>query len=251
MQPTTTNWKGAPTMPQAVFAATVFLLLHGLAPAYGQVAVPTPETTPPIAVSGGAEINEIHIERGKASYSAPKADLTNMQVELWLPLVWKTNAKKYLVKFESLSRIEDVTGKLLSPKDRLEAIGYMRGEVIANKTILRGGKEGPAVSFVLEAPARQATTLKSVRGKAVVSRARIVRLRFDDLAALTGKPLSDARLGGMKVVPEVKLENGDTKVTLWVPRQHGRLFAWWIVVAGRPQHLAWETGHSPIPWREL
>jgi len=189
--------------------------------------------TSPIAISGGAELETIRIVRWKASYAAKEADLTNMEIRLWLPGKWKDESKHHLVKFLDLKSIEDETGKLLSTNKRLEAIRYLKGEVEANGTMSFQGKEGPVIAFTLEAPARPASKIKSIKGKAEVSRATIASLRFGDVFSMRGKALEHPKLKVCPIRPTVEVENGETKVTLGVPDQSARLYDWWLEKDGK------------------
>src|SRR5690349_16861788 len=69
------------------------------------------DSTPVIARSGDIEVSSIKIIREKASDAAKGADLTNMQLELWLTRKWSQDApRSYLVKILELAPIEDNTG---------------------------------------------------------------------------------------------------------------------------------------------
>jgi hypothetical protein len=204
-----------------------FFLLHGKEYKSGD------ETDAgPIAVSGGAEVYQIDITRRKASYAAKGADLTNMTLSVWYPELWKGNSTtQYLVKLTNLDPVIDDTGKLLSTKERRESIGVLQGEVFARETFGCKGKFGPVITMMLEAPARRATTLKTIKGKAEVARVRFQTVKFD-LASVIGKPLRHPLLKGVVIRPSTRQKDGQTIVALWVPTTHDRLVQWEVEASG-------------------
>src|SRR5436190_6407277 len=94
--------------------------------------------------SGGVEIEEIEIVRRTALGAVKEADLINMRLKLWFPAVWKRtdNDFHYLIRFQSLSPIQDITDKLLSTERRVKEIEYLHGEVRGDEWMASGGKGG-------------------------------------------------------------------------------------------------------------
>jgi len=185
--------------------------------------------TPVIAESGGVEIASIKVVRHKASGAAKGADLTNMELELWFGAEATKPSSDYVVHVTELAAIEDDTGKSLAPKNRRDFMDFLKAPVPARETSMTRGKAGPVVHFMLDAPDRSATRLKSIKGKAVVSQSSYERLQFKDLASMQGGSLEHASLADFPVRPTVKVEDGKTIVTLEVPSPHDRLVAWGLV----------------------
>jgi hypothetical protein len=196
--------------------------------------------TGPIAISGGAELETIRIVRWKASYAAGEADLTNMEIALWLPGKWKPKSTYYLVRILELKPIEDETGKVLTTNERLRSIPYLRAEVAVNGSRSFQGKEGPVIEFRLEAPARQATKIKSIKGKAEVSTATITPLRFDDVSAMRGQALPHPKLRDLPIRPRIEVEDGMTRITLGMPDRYARVHNWWLEKCGERLPLSIE-----------
>lgn len=193
----------------------------------GEERDPKSDRTPAIARSGDVEISSIEITRKKAADAAKEADLTNMQLELWLTRKWTQDAQRsYLVKLLELGPIEDSTGRNLLTKQRLQEINYLDGMV--NPLATRGARAmvGPIVKLTVDAPAREATRIKSIKGKAIVSRMKLTKLEFDNLNAIEGKALEHPKLKGFELRASVDVEDDNTTLTLTVPRDVDRLVDW-------------------------
>jgi hypothetical protein len=190
------------------------------------------EQTGPIAASAGAEIYEITIKRCKASYAARDADVTNLTLALHFPAKWKSQRHSYLVRIVSLEPIADDTGKILSTKGRLRKIKFLGGDVLVNGSFDSRALEGPVIRMVMDVPARRAIYLKSVKGKAKVSRVRIQFVEFP-FAAVLGKPLEHPLVKGFKLIPKMEMENGDTTVRLRASNLPDRLVKWGLTAGDR------------------
>lgn len=201
-----------------------------------------PDRTPVIATSGDVEISAIRIARQKVSDAAKEADLTNMEIDLWFTSKAEGGPFRGLLKVIELAAIEDDTGKLLSTKARLDALPFLNREVSADQSSIARGKTGPVIRVLLDAPAREAKAIKSIKGKAVVSRSSVARLEFKDLSAISGKPLDHPKLKGFKIEPTIKVEDGDTVLTLRLPADHARLVFWGLVKDGGV--LSWNSESS-------
>jgi hypothetical protein len=104
--------------------------------------------------NGGVELDEIRVVRWTSLGAVTEADLTNMELKLWFP-AWKTQGQCFhsLLHLQSLEKIEDDTGKLLSTEKRLKQIEYLRGEVRMDEWKGFRGTGGPVARLLLEAPA--------------------------------------------------------------------------------------------------
>lgn len=201
-----------------------------LAANYSTCAGDQPQTSdrlPPIATSGAVEIASIRIVREQDSDAVKDADLSNMQIELWL--TQKGNGGKpnrYLVKLLELAPIEDDTGKVLSTKGRLKGIELLHGETNPRTSRMSRGKAGPIIGMTLDAPARQATRIKSIKGKASVSKSVLTRLRFENPEAINGKPLNHPQLKDFPIRASIDVEDDNTTLTLVMPHESDRLVDW-------------------------
>ena len=151
-----------------------------------------PEETIRIApASGGVELDEIQIARRTALGAVKDADITNMSVSLWFTPQWKDQnfSSPYLIHLKELKPVTDDTGRVVSTERRLKDIDYLRAEARTNSWKSFKGKYGPVISLQLEAPARGANRIKSLRGQAIVTLTKEVTLTFKDLPALKGKDL--------------------------------------------------------------
>ncbi|MBX9583551.1 MAG: hypothetical protein K2X87_24885 [Gemmataceae bacterium] len=178
-------------MHESLFLELMFGGLLPLCPSLADRAAQAQGKTRIAPASNGVEIEEIHVVRRVALDAVKEADLTNMQLGLWFSADWeaKNGRSPPLIHLQELSAVEDDTGRVLSTERRLKQIEPLRGEVRGNTWKNAGGKQGPVVSLLLDAPARGAGRIKSVKGKAQVTLTKPVSLTFNDLAAVDGKIL--------------------------------------------------------------
>ncbi len=190
---------------------------------------PTENThAPAIAESGGVQIRAIRVVREKASDAAKDADLTNMSVDLWFPWNTARNSPRYLVKFVDLSPIDDDTGKRLNTESRLDRIRFLNGDVNVTKTSTTRGTSGPIITLSLDAPARHAHSIKSLKGKAVVSQATFARLTFENLSS-TDVQLEHPKLHDFPVFAKLEVKDAATMATIIVPQEHSRVEIWGLL----------------------
>ncbi|HSQ55951.1 MAG TPA: hypothetical protein VLM40_09395, partial [Gemmata sp.] len=201
--------------------------------------------------SNGVEIDEIYIARRTALGAVKEADLTNMQLGLWFSADWeaKDGRSTPLIHLQELSAIEDDTGRVLTTEKRLKEIEQLRGEVRGNTWKSFGRKQGPVLSLLLDAPARGAGKIKSVKGKAQVTITKPITLTFKDLAAVNGKILehSDFKdLAAMKLRFSVENKDGSVSAKLSAPVNYaspwnrGRLQNWDVMDGGKRISLSSE-----------
>lgn len=215
-------------------SAALIVAFLALVDSHAQVAKQDPDRVPVIATSGHVEIASIRVAREKVSRASKEADLTNLQIELWLTRDAESNKPSdYLVKLLELAPVEDNTGKLLSTKSRVSAIEYLQDEVAARQINVVRPKEGPVIAITLEVPARTATSIKSLKGKALLSRCTYVCLQFDNLAAINGKVLDHPKLKELPIRSSIKVEDGFSRLTLTVPKHYARLADWGLEEKGQ------------------
>ena len=188
--------------------------------------------------SNGVEIEEIQIVRRSALGTVKGANLTNMQLGLWFAANWKEKEgdSPPLIHLQELSTIEDDTGHVLSTEKRLKQIEPLRGEAhVGTWRSVNGGKAGPVVSLLLDAPARGANKIKALKGKAQVTLTKQVSLTFKDLAAINGKDLDHPdmkNLGNLKLRFSIEEKDGSVIAKLSAPVNYsspwnrGRMHDW-------------------------
>jgi hypothetical protein len=191
-----------------------------------------PEYLPVIATSGSVEIEKIRISRERISGQVSHADFTNMVVSLWLTSK-EESPERTLLQITELDPIYDGTGKLLTTKQRLDALPFLKKDFRGLEQKLSAGKNGPIIDLLLDAPSREATTIKSIKGKAVVSEVKEVHIDFKDLAAINKKVLEDRMLNDFRIEVEIEVIKGETELTLQVPANHERLMWWGLVTNSR------------------
>ncbi|WP_029631455.1 hypothetical protein [Zavarzinella formosa] len=195
------------------------------------------ETTRIAPASGGVEIDRLQIVRLKVLGAVKRADLTNMQLDLWFAADWKKTDDdvRPLIHLQSLDAIEDDTGRLLSTENRLKEISYLQGETRGTHWKGSGETSGPAITMLLDAPGRGAAKIKSIKGKGQVSLTKPVNLTFENLADINGKDLDHPDMKGlaaMKFRFSITEKDGNVTAKLSAPVQfaspwnQGRLFRW-------------------------
>ncbi len=224
-------------------------------PIFGESSAHGQETIRVAPSSGGVELDEIYVVRWTALGAVKAADLTNMKIGLLFAAKWEPTDtySPPLIHLQALSPIEDDTGRVLSTENRLKEIEFLQGEVRGTTWKGFGGKQGPVVSLLLDAPARGATTLKTIKGKAVVTLTKQVSLNFKDLASVNGKELRHPdmkSLAAMKLRFSITEKDGRVTATISAPVNYaspwnrGRLYNWNVTEGGRRLNLASE-GTSP------
>jgi hypothetical protein len=189
--------------------------------------------SPPIATAGRIEVSEIRIARIRASDASPAADLTNMEIALWID-VEDATAREFLVRIVSLEPIVDDTGTRLSPDNRLRDIRPLAMEVRADESKSARGRRGPVVRLLLDAPSRAATRIRSLKGRVEVTSSGREIINLENILARVGKTVQHELLAETRIVPQIKSADGMTEVTLTVTGQHDRLMAWTIAQNGKP-----------------
>jgi hypothetical protein len=205
-------------------------------------------TTRIAPASNGVEIEELYVVRQSALGAVKDADLTNMRLRLWFSADWeaKDGRSPPLIQLQELSAIEDDTGHVLSTEKRLKQIEQLRGEVRGDIWKGAGGKQGPVVSLLLEAPARGAGKIKAVKGKADVTLTKQISLTFEDLAAVNGKDLEHPdmkNLGAMKLRFSIAEKDGSVSAKLSSPSKRGRLYDWNVMDGEKAISLSSEGTH--------
>ncbi len=163
-----------------------------------------------------------------------------MRIDLWFPATWERTQPGFpcLIHLCSLSPVKDDTGKLLSTEDRVKEITYLQGEVRGDDWRSGRGKEGPTISFLLDAPTRRANKITAITGTADVSLARVVNLTFNDLPAINGKDLEHRNIKGLKGLKlnfSIEVKNGVVVAKLKSPMNYaspwnrGHLQEWAII----------------------
>jgi hypothetical protein len=189
------------------------------------------EDTPPLALDGSVELNSIYITRWKASDSAASADLTNMRLELWISM---PKAQQYLLRVKKLDDIVDDTGKNLLTEQRRGRIESLEREVRAAGVKAARGKGGPILEFTLDAPARGAKTIRSIKGQFEITSSGSEIVKLKDFSKLVGTRLEHDLLKELAIVPSLDRREDYTDVELKLTGQHDHLLAWTLAKDGEP-----------------
>jgi hypothetical protein len=156
------------------------------------------------------EISNIRILRVRSN----NENHAQMSLELNLSSEWETT-DTWIVKILDLEPIADDTGKLLSTKERLA--GLLGGKGVGKEAIIQhswsfGMRSGVKTSLELEGPARSAATIKSVKGKVVVSRATIKTVGAFDLAKSAGKTLDHPLLKDLPIEVIIRMDKENNSI---------------------------------------
>lgn len=192
---------------------------------------------PPIATSGSLEIESIRVERQQVTDSVFEVDLNGTQIAIWLAGEADDFPEWVQVKIGGLGPVEDDMGKSLLPEKRKQSNRILREPVSSGRMKSARGKSGPVVSLRLDAPAREAKTIRSLKGKAIISQTRVEQILLKDAASLSGKPIADARFKDFPITPVLKVENGDTILKLTLPAEHARLQYFGLIKMNREATL--------------
>ncbi len=215
------------------------------------------ESTGPIARSGGVEVEEIHVERRRVAGAVRRADLTYMTVRLWFSSEPRRqdaggDSAAYLVRLLHLEPVADDTGRLLSCRQRLADLEALQREVVGRVYRQAGEGAGPVTALRLDAPARGASKIKLLRGKAEVITGRYQEVTVEGLVGRSGKRLvGDPLLRGMRIEPVVKFAEGSTAVTLNITGEYNRLLQWEVRSKGRALRPASAGHHARDGAREV
>lgn len=226
-------------------AILMIAALHWTLVAIAQPPNALSERLPTIAVSGDVEVDAIRIARERVSGQARQADLTNMRVALWLTSKDGEAAEQSLVRITELAPVYDNTDKLLSTEQRLAILPYLNTDVQGDEFQSQGDKSGHVIQLTFDAPAREATRIKSLKGTAVVTTVRPARLEFKDVKTLHKKVLVAPELKDLDIEVLIEVTDRNTEVELRIPRNRSRLMAWGLFRNNAQKALPpWSDGKS-------
>jgi hypothetical protein len=195
---------------------------------------PTPQglgVHQPIATSNGIEIVSLRTVR-RVSADGGK-DTSGIELGLWLTRSVEKDSGSYALQLLSLEPIEDNLGTQLLTESRRNAIPSLAHMVNTSQRKTIGDRSGPSLSIVLDAPERQATSIKLLKGTAKISTLEFAKLKFEDLTAIEGKRLEDEKLESFPIVPAVKFEDEQTTLSLRVPMEHALIADWGLGQKGQ------------------
>jgi hypothetical protein len=170
-----------------------------------------------LAESNGVGIDLIRIAKKRVAEPEGDTDTSSLVIELWLTRSPENDTGNYSVRLLDLSDVKDNTGKLLSTPERRKAIRFLGEDLRTARKKNADGKAGPTFGLTFDVPAREATSIASLRGKAVLSTLTSDRLKFEGLEALNGKALSHADFKGATVTAKFEVNEDRTTVELTLP----------------------------------
>jgi hypothetical protein len=197
-----------------------------------------------IARNGNALIVSIELNFTKTAGDSKKAEF---QLRLFFSAK-SAKPREYLLRLTELKPIEDDTGKLLSPPELFEKLPELHEETrIAQsrddaEIDLTGPREpevhegdlvGRYLELKLEAPARTAATIKSIQGKAILARPKLVAVGIPNVTSFDDTRLDDPKLKDFELRATVRARDDQTDIFLQAPRWNSRLVAWGLAREGR------------------
>ena len=195
----------------------------------GQEPMQTQDRVPVIATSGQVEIAAIRITRETVSGAAKEANLTNMQIELWFTRPPRSVVLVLISSSFSIWLPLKYAPDRFSPRTSdWPPSPFCRARWRPDRRT-RFEAKGPVVAITLDAPARNASKIKSLKGKASLSRSAYAPMQFTNSRQWMERLPDHPKLKGFPIRAWVKVANGSTEVTLNVPKQHARLTAWGLV----------------------
>ncbi len=165
-----------------------------------------PNLGPPIGIDGQVEIERFDIRRVRAADAVKHADITNMRVDLFIDLKSLPPHLEggYLVRLVELSDIRDDSGKLLLTEIRRKDIDMLYRPIKPRAfNLKRGGRQGPNVDFVIDAPAIGASSLVQLSGEFEIAPYATKLIVFRDLRSQIGMALTHPLLPDVKFRPKI------------------------------------------------
>jgi hypothetical protein len=211
------------------FFPPAFTVIWGLAVACESAPAREPNT-PPLADNGEVEVITLQLNRERRADQAPGAELSSLRIELWFKgALPGDKLSRNLVKLVELAPIEDDTGKILSTSARLADIDSLQRLVPCYGNKQARGELGPVLPLTVDAPAREAKSIKSLKGKVLIWTAHEVRLKFEKPGAVRDLPLVHEKLADFPIRATIRVVNGKTKASLAMSNQDERITDWWLV----------------------
>lgn len=179
--------------------------------------------TPPVATSGTFEIDKIELQRQLVTDALKTVNLNSLNLSFWFAQRDIELPEHVLVHIHDLSLIEDDRGVRLLSDEQLKYAHYVKEPRPTGMIKSARGKSGPIVSLRLSDPARNASVIRSVKGKVTISGIGMEHIELTDLSKLKGGLIDDERLKDFPIRAKVELENGGTTVKLFLPEKHDQL----------------------------
>lgn len=237
-------------MHRNALTLTVVVMLTGRAVGYPQEVLPRPVSTPPIAVSGDVQLAEVDVNRKAVAFAAPEVILSDMRLVFWFPMTMEpVEEASYAIHLLSLDPIEDSKGTQLLTEKRRSEIRELSGFKSGGPMFSTGGRRGPLYHFLLNVPAREATSLLRVKGTAEISQTQTDIIGFDNFSNQLGKPLKHPKLGDFSITPIfLKIEDGQVACRLRLPKEHSLLDDWTLMRDRQPlRENSIETNGKDVP----
>lgn len=190
------------------------------------------EAAEPPTPPGGVEVTEVSERRFRTGPAgSPGVGELKLSLFFAVPAGPSVAGKKFYFDKVAIDPVYDATGRRLSPDEfaeYVEGLGRHHGVVTADhQGEGKDARSGPSLEFYLDLPARNAATIKRLKGSAEVTAGSEEELTIRDVAGAAGKAIDSPALVGLSVTPVVRKEKGKTVVALRVTGNAERLLSWY------------------------
>jgi hypothetical protein len=148
-----------------ILAASFFLTVVACGPESRPDPRHEPDPKAETASSRDVEITAIRILRQKSVDVLDEAELAKIEIALWFKANGEDVGARHLVSVLELDPVVDETGKLLSTKQRLDGLPFLRDEVLNDHGRIADAKHGPLLGLVLDAPDAAGRTHQNHQGQ--------------------------------------------------------------------------------------
>lgn len=161
------------------------------------------------------EVERLELTRRLATGAVKSVDLNSLRLNLWfaLPYGEAFHHDQLLVHIHELAPIEDDKGNSLLSPSVMRWNRALKEPSQPPMLQTSRGKDGPVVGIGLDAPARDATDLRQIKGKVTISGLKIERVEVRDLSTLKGVPIEDKFLDDFPIEARGGTEEGDVRRT--------------------------------------
>lgn len=218
-------------------------LLAAVPSASGQAPLPAEE--PPevgiavqmksLPISGGVRIDQLSHDRSISNYNGKAFHQERMQLRLSLVSRLKDRQGPFLIRLTEIDPIEDDTGKVLSTRHAKRDWNFLH-ENVPTDDRFREPTPDPQLIFDLAPPARHATKIKSLKGKAIVSKQKLSALGFSGATTFHDKPLEHPLLQDFPIRATFRVQDPVkplVSMKLKVPRYASRIREWGLAKDGK------------------
>ena len=178
--------------------------------------------------TGEVLIDSVRIVRTRDIDGPPDKDAAQMKITLWFASSSLGESQGYLLSLTEFAAVIDDSGKLLTSKDRLERIPGLVKEARLQNYYFSKGQGGPIVEVVMDAPARSATAIKALKGKAVIIRP-VCEIVEHVVGGNGTSSIDHPKLTKFKIQARIERQEHTSTVTISLPSEHARHLGPWEI----------------------